>query len=68
MPQAASRANGRRSKVRFRVEPVFAPQQGRMGRIIRTIGLARARAAITLANMACNMRRLSWLTERRQRG
>jgi hypothetical protein len=28
---------------------------------IRTIGLARAKAAITLANMAYNMKRWCWL-------
>ena len=31
---------------------------------IRTIGLARARAAITLANMAYNMNRWRWLDSR----
>ena len=32
-----------------------------MSLTIRTIGLARARAAITLANMAYNMTRWRWL-------
>jgi hypothetical protein len=32
-----------------------------MGLVIRTIGLARAQAAITQANMACNMKRWCWL-------
>ena len=32
-----------------------------MGLTIRMIGLARAKATITLANMAYNMTRLRWL-------
>jgi hypothetical protein len=35
-----------------------------MGLVIRTIGIARAAAVMTLANMACNMRRLCWLDSR----
>jgi len=66
MPEATSRANGRKSKVRSKVEHVFAQQKVRMGLFIRTIGLPRAKAAITLANMAYNMGRLSWLVRQRQ--
>lgn len=65
MPEATSRANGRKSKIRSKVEHVFAQQKVRMGLFIRTIGLPRAKAVITLANMAYNMRRLSWLIGRR---
>ena len=64
MPQKTSRANGRKSTVRSRVEHVFAQQKARTGLAIRTIGLARARAAITLANIADNMTRLRWLQSR----
>jgi len=32
-----------------------------MGLVVRTIGLARARVKIGLANIAYNMRRLVWL-------
>ena len=40
-------------------------QQGsRLGLIIRSVGLARARTGITLANLAYNMRRLAWLDGR----
>ena len=46
------------------VEHVFAYQKGPMGLLVRTIGLARARAAITLANMGYNMRRWCWLDRR----
>jgi hypothetical protein len=35
-----------------------------MGLVVRTIGLARATAKITLANLACNMRRLAWIDSR----
>jgi hypothetical protein len=35
-----------------------------MGLVIRTIGLARARVKIGLANLAYNMRRYVWLSGR----
>lgn len=64
MSRRTSRANGRKSVIRAKVEHVFAHQKARMGMTIRTIGLARARAAITLANMAYNMSRWRWLDSR----
>ena len=64
MPHAVSRANAARSKIRARVEHVFAEQKDRMGLFIRTIGIARAEAAITLANMVYNMKRWCWLDGR----
>lgn len=64
MPQRTSRANARKSAVRSKVEHVFAQQKARMRLTIRTIGLARAKAAITLANIAYNMTRLRWLQSR----
>ncbi len=64
MPKRTSRANGRKSAVRAKVEHVFAQQKDRMGLTIRTIGLARARATITLSNMAYNMIRFRWLLGR----
>ena len=64
MPRPTRRANGRRAAVRARVEHVFAHQKARMGLAIRTIGLARAQAAITLATMAYNMTRWRWLNGR----
>ena len=54
-------ANRRRSRTRIRVEHVFA-QQHAMGRLIRTIGLARAEFKIGMMNMAYNMRRLAYLS------
>jgi IS5 family transposase len=35
-----------------------------MGLVIRTTGLARASAAVTLANMAYSMKRWCWLDRR----
>ena len=64
MPKRTARANARKSAVRARVEHVFAYQKGPMGLLIRTIGLTRAKAVITLANMGYNMRRWCWLNGR----
>ena len=65
MPKPIARANGVKSKVRAAVEHVFAHEKGPMGLVIRTIGLARARVKIGLANLLYNMKRALWLTERR---
>jgi IS5 family transposase len=64
MPANVARANGAKSKVRSAVEHVFARQKGPMGLFVRTIGIARATAKIGLANIAYNMKRAVWLTER----
>ena len=61
MPKHTARANGRKSKVRSAVEHVFARQKGAMGLMVRTIGLARARVKIGVANLVFNMKRLVWL-------
>lgn len=58
MPERTSRANAAKSAVRARVEHVFAHQKGRYGLFIRTIGLVRAQAKLTLANLAYNFDRL----------
>ena len=47
MPEAIRRANTAKSKIRSRVEPVFAAQKDRMGLFIRTVGTARAKTKIT---------------------
>ena len=62
MPAATRRANNEKSKIRSRVEHVFAEQKARMGLFVRTIGIARAKTKIGMANLAYNMRRLAWLT------
>jgi transposase, IS5 family len=58
LSQAQENANYQKSKVRARVEHVFGAQQTSPGgRIIRTIGIVRARAKIGLQNLAYNIRR-----------
>jgi len=58
MREATRHANGRKSRVRSRVEHVFAEQKNRMGLFIRTIGIARATTKIGLANIFYNRKRL----------
>jgi IS5 family transposase len=64
MPEAIAKANGKKSKVRAFVEHVFAREKGPMGLVIRTIGMARAKVKIGLANLTYNMKRAAWLTTR----
>ncbi|MGE8136016.1 IS5 family transposase [Novosphingobium subterraneum] len=64
MPERVARANAKRSAVRSAVEHVFAGQKHRMGLIVRTIGIARARIKIGMANLAYNFQRLAWLEGR----
>lgn len=52
VPARTRRANARKSTVRSAVEHVFARQKGPMALVVRTIGLARARVKIGLANLA----------------
>jgi hypothetical protein len=61
MPAHIARGNATRARVRSRVEHVFAAQKCRLGLVVRTIGMVRARGKIGLANLACNFRRLAWL-------
>jgi transposase, IS5 family len=59
LSKAQEKANRRKSKVRARVEHVFGAQQTSLGgRIVRTIGIMRAKAKIGLQNLAYNIRRL----------
>ncbi len=67
MPPATARANAKKASIRARIEHVFAHQKNRFGLFIRTIGLARAEAKLTLANIAYNMDRLIF-HERRAAG
>ncbi|MDA0952400.1 MAG: IS5 family transposase [Proteobacteria bacterium] len=58
------KGNKTRSKVRARVEHVFGAQTNDMGgTLVRSIGLARAKARIGLKNLAYNMRRVVQLDE-----
>ncbi|MFZ1189954.1 MAG: transposase, partial [Pseudolabrys sp.] len=53
------RVNHAKSRIRARIEHVFGAQQNAPGgRIVRTIGIVRARAKIGLQNLAYNIRRL----------
>ena len=59
LSEAQHEANRRKSKVRARVEHIFGAQENTPGgRIVRTIGIVRARAKIGLQNLAYNIRRL----------
>ncbi len=64
MPERVRIANAQKSKVRSAVEHVFAHEKGPMGLVVRTIGYARAKVKIGLANLAYNMRRFIWLTRK----
>src|ERR1700704_5644294 len=59
LSSAQERANHAKSRIRARIEHVFGAQQSAPGgRIVRTIGMVRARAKIGLQNLAHNIRRL----------
>jgi IS5 family transposase len=63
-PLSASQqeANRRKSRIRARVEHIFGAQQNTPGgRIVRTVGIVRARAKIGLQNLVYNIRRLAVL-------
>jgi IS5 family transposase len=61
---AQRKANRARSKVRGAVETVFAAQKHRFGLFVRTVGIARARTKIGLANLVYNATRFIWLETR----
>ena len=61
---AQRKANQARSKVRSAVETVFAGQKHRFGLFVRTIGQARARTKIGLANLAHNLKCFLWIDGR----
>ncbi len=59
MPAHIARGNATRARVRSRVEHVFAAQKCRLGLVVRTVGMTRARVKIGLANLAYNFTRLA---------
>jgi transposase, IS5 family len=62
LSKAQEKANRQKSRLRARVEHVFGAQQNSPGgRIVRTIGIVRAKAKIGLQNLAYNIRRLATL-------
>jgi transposase, IS5 family len=59
---AAQAANQAKSRIRARIEHVFGAQETAPGgRIVRTIGIVRARLKIGLQNFVYNIRRLATL-------
>ena len=64
MSSAVRRANNAKSRIRSRIEHVFAEQKHRMDLFIRTIGLPRASTKIGLANVVYNIKRLVFLQRR----
>ena len=62
MPERTRISIAHKSKVRSAVEHVFAYQKGLMGQVVRTIGTARAKVKIGMANLAYNMRLFVWLS------
>ena len=62
LSDAQMRANRAKSRIRARIEHVFGAQQSSAGgRVVRTIGIMRARAKIGLQNLVYNIRRLATL-------
>jgi hypothetical protein len=64
MPPHRVRGNASRARVRLAIAHVFAAHKCRLGLVIRSVGLARARAKLGLANLVTHMRRLVWLKAR----
>jgi IS5 family transposase len=59
LTEQAKKSNRTKSTVRVRVEHVFGAQANDMGgTLVRTVGIARAKAKIGMKNLAYNMRRL----------
>ncbi len=59
LSQPQAEANRKKSRVRARIEHVFGAQETSAGgRLVRTIGIVRARAKIGLQNFVYNVRRL----------
>ena len=62
LSKAKAAANRAKSRIRARIEHVFGAQETAPGgRMVRTIGIVRARLKIGLQNLAYNMRRLATL-------
>ena len=66
LSRAKAAANRAKSRIRARVEHVFGAQETAPGgRIVRTIGIVRARLKIGLQNFVYNIRRLATLERRK---
>jgi IS5 family transposase len=64
LSEQQAKANASRARIRSGIEHVFAAQKHRMALFVRTIGIARARVKIGIANLAYNFTRLAWLSTR----
>ena len=60
MPKRTARAKAAKSRIRARVEHVFAQQKDRMHLTIRSIGIKRAEATIIMVNLTYNLGRWRW--------
>ena len=66
LSKAKAAANRTKSRIRARIEHVFGAQETAPGgRLVRTIGIVRARIKIGLQNFVYNVRRLATLERRR---
>lgn len=65
MNQRIAQGNNTKSKVRAKVEHIFASQKDKMGLFIRTIGLSRAKVKMGLTNLVYNFNRLSFWEQKR---
>ena len=63
LPKRQKARNTRIARVRARVEHVFAAIEAMSGKMIRTIGQARADFALTLMAACYNIRRTVWLVK-----
>jgi len=63
LTKTQERSNTAKSRIRARVEHVFAAMQQFGGKTIRTIGMARAELQIGLLNLAYNLKRYAYLME-----
>uniref|UniRef100_UPI00048E34CC transposase n=2 Tax=Chitinilyticum litopenaei TaxID=1121276 RepID=UPI00048E34CC len=63
LSECQQRRNQRIAKVRARVEHVFGAIAQMGGKLIRTIGQARADFALTMQALAYNVKRFTWLKE-----
>jgi len=64
LSKARAAANRVKSRIRARIEHVFGAQEmAPGGRLVRTIGIVRARAKIGLQNFVYNVRRLATLEQ-----
>ncbi len=67
LTEAEQARNRERSKTRVRVEHIFGSQENEQGgKLVRTIGLARAAVKIGLMNLTYNLRRFVYLENRRE--